>query len=98
MYNKTFIIFLNTVIYLSYFQNSVLFLCLQSGFTFLPLNTVKLISKEISQFFARTSQKFYSDEIVILPQKWQKVVEQNGTYLVNTLHLKYENKIVSLLH
>jgi len=97
MYNKTFITFLNIVIYLPIknYQNSVLFLCLQSGFTFLPLNTVKLISKEtcenhLSQFFARKSQKF-SDEI--LPQKWQKVVEQNGTFWFNTFHLNMKKNL-----
>jgi len=33
----------------------------------------------LMQFFA---QKFYGDEIMVLPQKWQKVIKQNGTYLV----------------
>jgi len=33
-------------------------------------------------FFAQKSQKFYSDGIMFLPQKWQKV-EQNDTYLIN---------------
>lgn len=51
------------------------------------LNGVKLTSKEacenhLSQFLAQKTQKFYSDGIMILPQKWQKVIEQNGTYLV----------------
>jgi len=36
----------------------------------------------LSQFFAQKSQKFYGDGIIVLPQKWQKVVEQKGTYLV----------------
>jgi len=32
-------------------------------------------------FFAHKSQKFYSDGIMVLSQKWLKVVE-NGTYFV----------------
>ena len=49
------------------------------------LNGVKLASKEawknyLVQFFAQKSQKFYSDEIMILLEKWQKVIDQNGTY------------------
>ena len=52
------------------------------------LNDVKLASKEacknhLVQFFAQKSQKFYSDGIMILPEKWQKVIDQNGTYIID---------------
>ena len=52
------------------------------------LNSVKLASKEACenhfvQFFADKSQKFYSDGIMILPEKSQKVIDQNGTYIIN---------------
>ena len=51
------------------------------------LNGVKLASREacenyLSQFFAEKPQKFYTDGIMSLEEKWQKVVDQNGTYLV----------------
>jgi len=50
------------------------------------LNSVKLISKEVKitcHSFSSRNQKFYSDGIMVLLQKWQKVVEQNKTtYLV----------------
>ena len=51
-------------------------------------NGVKLASKEacenhLVQFFAQKSQKFYSDGIMILPEKWQKVIDQNGTYIID---------------
>ena len=51
------------------------------------LNGVNFSSKEASenhfvQFFAQKSQKFYSDGIMILPEKWQKVIDQNGTYII----------------
>lgn len=51
------------------------------------LNGVKLDSKEacenhLDQFFAQKPQKFFNDGIMALPGKWQKVIEQNGSYLV----------------
>ena len=50
------------------------------------LNGVKLALKEagenhLVQFLAQKSQKFYSDGIMILPEKWQKVIDQNGIYI-----------------
>ena len=52
------------------------------------LNGVKLASKEacenhLVQFFAQKSQKFYSDGIMILLEKWQKVIDQNGIYIID---------------
>ena len=52
------------------------------------LNGVKLASKEtcenhLVQFFAKKSQKFYNDEIMVLPEKWQKVIDQNSTYIID---------------
>ncbi|XP_035744177.1 histone-lysine N-methyltransferase SETMAR-like [Vespa mandarinia] len=51
------------------------------------LNSAKLASKEacenyLSKFFVEKKKKFYNDGIMILPQKWQKVIDQNGMYLV----------------
>ena len=36
----------------------------------------------LKQLFAQTDKKFREDEIIKLPEKWQKVVEQNGEYIV----------------
>ena len=52
------------------------------------LNGVKLTSKEacenhLVQFFPQKFQKFYSDGIMILPEKWQKVIDQNGKYIID---------------
>ncbi|XP_011154625.2 histone-lysine N-methyltransferase SETMAR-like [Harpegnathos saltator] len=52
------------------------------------LNGVKLVSKEacknhVAQFFDQKPQEFYSDGIMVLPEKWQKVIEQNGAYVVS---------------
>ncbi|KYM76732.1 hypothetical protein ALC53_12827 [Atta colombica] len=54
---------------------------------FNSLNGVKLTLKEacenhLKQFFDQKSQKFYRDGIMILPQKWQNIIENNGAYLV----------------
>lgn len=59
-----------------------LFLSLQNF-----LNGVTMASREdceryLVQFIDQKSQKFYSDGIMILPDKWRKVIEQNGTYLI----------------
>ena len=47
---------------------------------------LKLASKEaceihLKQFFDQKPQKFYRDEIMALPQKWQNIIENNGAYL-----------------
>ena len=34
------------------------------------------------QFFAQKDKKFWEDGIMQLPEKWQKLVEQNGEYVV----------------
>ena len=52
------------------------------------LNGVKLASQEacenhLVQFFAQKSQKFYSDEIMVLLEKWQKVIDQNSKYVID---------------
>ena len=57
------------------------------------LNGVKLASKEacenhLVQFFVQKSQKFYSDGIMIVPAKWIKVIDQNGT-CINDKCLKF---------
>ena len=52
------------------------------------LNRVKLASKEacenhLVQFFAQKSQKSYSDGIMVLPEKRQKIIDQNGTFIID---------------
>lgn len=51
------------------------------------LNGVRLASREacenfVSQFFNEKPRSFYSKGIMSLAEKWQKVVIQNGSYLV----------------
>ena len=36
----------------------------------------------LHQFFVQKDKKFGEDGIMKLPEKWQKVVEQNGDYVI----------------
>ena len=38
--------------------------------------------RHLEQFFAQKDKKFWEDGIMKLPEKWQKVVEQKGEYIV----------------
>lgn len=51
------------------------------------LNGIKLVSKEacenhLIQFFNQKPQKFFTDGIMALPEKWRNIVDNNGAYLV----------------
>jgi [histone H3]-lysine36 N-dimethyltransferase SETMAR len=51
------------------------------------LGSVRLTSREdcqihLSRYFDEKSQNFYSNGIMSLPTRWQKVIEQNGTYIL----------------
>ena len=54
-----------------------LFRCLKNS-----LNAVKLSSKEACEN-PLVIFNFYSDEIMILSEKWQKFIDQNGTYIID---------------
>ncbi|CAK1598237.1 unnamed protein product [Parnassius mnemosyne] len=36
----------------------------------------------LDQFFASKHQKFYERGIMLLPERWQKVLDQNGQYII----------------
>ena len=38
--------------------------------------------RHLEQFFAQKEKKFWENGITKVPEKWQKVVEQNGEYIV----------------
>ena len=54
----------------------------------IPWKTVK---RHLEQFFAQKDKMFCEDEIMKLPETWQKVVEQNGNTLFNKFLGKNEN-------
>ncbi|GFT51043.1 histone-lysine N-methyltransferase SETMAR [Trichonephila clavipes] len=40
------------------------------------------VKNHLDQFFASKDQKFYERGIMLLPEKWQKVLDQNGQYII----------------
>ena len=42
----------------------------------------KAVKRHLKQFFTQKYKMFWEDEIMKLPGKWQKVVEQNDEYVV----------------
>ena len=38
--------------------------------------------RHLEQFFAQKDTKFWEGGIMRLPEKWQKIVEQNSEYIV----------------
>ena len=41
------------------------------------------VKKKLIQFFASKNQTFYESGIMKLTERWQKVIEQNGQYIIN---------------
>ncbi|GFY01708.1 histone-lysine N-methyltransferase SETMAR [Trichonephila clavipes] len=39
------------------------------------------VKNHLNQFFASKDQKFYKRGIMLLPERWQKVLDQNGQYI-----------------
>ncbi|GFW22771.1 histone-lysine N-methyltransferase SETMAR [Trichonephila clavipes] len=40
------------------------------------------VNNLLGQFFASKDQKFYERGIMLLPERWQKVLDQNGQYII----------------
>ncbi|KAK6042414.1 hypothetical protein COOONC_20081, partial [Cooperia oncophora] len=39
------------------------------------------VKSHLIQFFANKNQKFYERGIMMLPERWQKVIDKNGQYI-----------------
>ena len=59
-----------------------LFRFLQNSFNGKSLNGAEAVKSYLVQFFADKDQKFYERGIIKLPERWQKVIEQNGKYII----------------
>ena len=59
-----------------------LFRSLQNFLNGKNFNSLEDCKRHLEQFFAKKDKKFWVDGTVKLPEKWQKVVEQNGEYVV----------------
>ena len=46
-------------------------------------NDDEAVKSHLVQFFADKDQKFYERGIMKLPERWQKVIEQNGKYIID---------------
>ena len=56
---------------------------LQNSFNRKNFNSLEDCKRQLEQFFAQRDKKFWEDEIMKLPEKWQRVVEQNGEQVVH---------------
>ena len=59
-----------------------LFRSLQNSLNGKNCNSLEDCKRHLEQFSAQKDKKFGEDGIMKLPEKWQKVVEQNGEYVV----------------
>ena len=59
-----------------------LFRSLQNSLKGKIFNSLEDFKRQLEQFFAQKDKKFWEDGIMKLPEKWQKVVEQKGEYVV----------------
>ena len=59
-----------------------LFQSLQNSLNGKNFNFLEDCRRHLEQFFAQKDKKFWEDGITKLPEKWQKVVEQKGEYVV----------------
>ena len=59
-----------------------LFQSLQNSLNGKNFNSLEDCKRHLEQFFAQNDKKFWEDGIMKLPEKWQKVVEQKGEYVV----------------
>ena len=57
-----------------------LFRFLQNSLNGKNFNNDDDIKSYLIQFFANKNQKFYERGIMMLPERWQKIIDQNGTH------------------
>ena len=59
-----------------------LFCSLQNSLNGRNFHSLEDSKRHLQQFFAQKDKKFWEDGIMKLPEKWQKVVEQKGKYII----------------
>ena len=59
-----------------------LFQSLQNSLNGKNFNSLEGCKRHLEYFFAQKDEKFWEDEIMMLPEKPQKVLEQNGEHVV----------------
>ena len=63
-------------------SNFYFFWSLQNSLNGKNFNFLEDCKRYLKQFLAQNDQEFWEDGIVKFPEKWQKIVEQNGEYIV----------------
>ena len=64
-----------------------LFRLLQNHLNGETFDSNKAVKNELIQFFASKNQTFYESGIMKLTERWQKVIEQNGQYIIDLCFL-----------
>jgi len=59
-----------------------LFRSLQNSLNGKSFNSLVEVKNYLEKFFAEKPEKFWKDGIFKLPERWRKIVEQNGTYII----------------
>lgn len=60
-----------------------LFLSLQNSMRAMRFNSDEDLKQHIVQFFANKDKSFYERGILKLTERWKKVIEQNGAYIID---------------
>ena len=63
-------------------DNAILATC-QKFLNGKTVNDDQSVKSHLVQFLADKDQKFYERGIMKLPERWQKVIEQNGKYIID---------------
>ena len=58
-----------------------LFLSLKNSVRVKCFKSVSEIKTHLDEYFASKSQQFWKEGIMRLPERWKKVIEQNGSYI-----------------
>ena len=64
-------------------SDNYLFRSLQNSLNGKTFNDDEAVKSHLFQFFANKDQKFYERGIIKLPERWQKVIGQNGKYIID---------------
>jgi len=60
-----------------------LFRSLQNHLDGQKFNSLEDVKNGLDQFFAQKSRNFYTSGIMKLPERWQKIIDQNGQYIID---------------
>lgn len=60
-----------------------LFRSLQNSLNGMTFASLDLLKNYLNEFFDQKSQSFYERGIMQLPERWQKVIDQNGQYIID---------------